>query len=112
MSKSILASLIIFSLFSLPFFALSAENLEDPPNPDILGENGVLAKVRNVLFTALLIVVAIFFVAAGYQLVTAAGDPQKFEKARQSVIYGIIGLVIALAARGIVRLIKETIGGA
>lgn len=44
----------------------------------------------------------LLIVIAGLNLVTAGGDPQKVAKARSTIVYALIGLVIAIAAEGIV----------
>lgn len=82
---------------------------EPLPNPEIIGEGGVLDKITNVLFTALLTVAAIFIIVAGYQFATATGETEKLIKARQALIYAIAGVVLAFAARGLVKLIKDVI---
>lgn len=39
---------------------------------------------------------------AGFRYVTSAGDPQSAAKAKNAIIYTLIGLVIALSAFGII----------
>ena len=42
--------------------------------------------------------------------VTASGNPEKYEKAKKSVFYGIIGVIVALVAKGLVAFIKMALG--
>lgn len=69
----------------------------------------VLNRVVNVLFTVLLVVAAVSIVIAGFYFVTAAGDPERVGKARQFVIFALIGVAIALAARGLVLLAERLV---
>ena len=87
-----------------------ADQIEEAPTVDILGEDGVLAKIRDYLFTILLIVAAIFIIIAAYFFVTAAGDPEKTGKARNFVLYALIGVLVGFAAKGLVLLIGQIVG--
>ena len=106
--KRTLLGIVVITLALAPIsgFALAASHPTDLPDIVIIGEGGVLDKVTNVLFTVLLSVAAIFIIIAGYQYVAATGDPEKLTKAKQSLIYAIVGVIIAFGARGAVELIK------
>lgn len=101
--------LFLFSLSLIVPFVL-AQDLKEPPEPPILGEGGVLDRITNYLFVILLMVAAIFIIIAGFQFVTAAGDPEKLNKAKISLLYALIGVLVAFSAKGLVKLI-ETIAG-
>ena len=98
---------IILALAPIGGFALAVSHGDELPNLVIVGKGGVLDKITNILFTALLTVAAIFITIAGYQYATAAGDPEKLTKAKQSLIYAIVGVIIAFGARGVVKLIES-----
>ena len=107
--KRTLLGIVAITLALAPIggFVLAASHPTSLPDLVIVGEGGVLDKVTNVLFTVLLSVAAIFIIIAGYQYVTATGDPEKLTKARQSLIYAIVGVIIAFGARGVVKLIES-----
>ena len=107
--KRTLLGVIAITLALAPIggFVLAVSHPTGLPDLVIVGEGGVLDKVTNVLFTVLLSVAAIFIIIAGYQYVTATGDPEKLTKARQSLIYAIVGVIIAFGARGVVKLIES-----
>lgn len=71
----------------------------------------VLFRVTKYLFGIFIIAAVIFFIIAGFQFVTAAGDPEKITKAKWSLFYGLIGVLVAFSAVGLVKLIKEIVGG-
>ena len=52
----------------------------------------------------------IIFVAAGVQFITAGGDKQKLETARDKMTTGIVGLVIVIAAYALVGLVGSIFG--
>lgn len=64
--------------------------------------------------TALTIVFAIlgalsvlFIVVGGFRLTWSQGDPQKIAKARMTILYAVIGLVIAILAEVIVGVVLD-----
>lgn len=64
-----------------------------------------LQAILQIVFGVIGAVALIFVIIAGLQFVTSQGDPQAAAKARQTVIYAIIGLVIALSAEVIVKFV-------
>ena len=64
-----------------------------------------LESLVDWLFTILLIIAVIFLVIAAFSFVTASGDPDKVGKARRFVLYALIGVAVAVAARGLVALV-------
>jgi len=77
------------------------------PNNDVMS---VLENITNWLFAILLVVAAISIIIAAFNFVTAQGDPDKVKSARQFVLYALIGVLVAILARGLVALVA-TIGG-
>ena len=78
------------------------------PNP--LGEStliGVVQKLLSGLNTIAIPLVAIMVVIGGLQMVTAGGDPKKYEMGKQTIYYVVIGYAVILLAQGIVFIIKD-----
>ena len=69
----------------------------------------VLNNVANIIYAVLAGVVVIMFIWAGITFVTAEGDPTKMEKARNRVLYAVIGIVVGLLAAGVFWLIRELV---
>ena len=44
----------------------------------------------------------IFLIAGGLLMVVSAGNPSRFEKGRETVLYAIVGLIVAIGAYAIV----------
>lgn len=65
-----------------------------------------LEKIANLIFTVLLALVAIMIVVAGVMFVMAGGNPEQVARARNMIMYALIGLIVAFLARGIIAFIK------
>lgn len=70
----------------------------------------ILGRIANWLFYLLTIIAGIAFIIAGYNFTTAAGETEKIRKAQNFVLYGIIGVVVAILARGLTTLLCNIAG--
>jgi len=52
----------------------------------------------------------IMFLYAGILFLIAEGDPSKLTKARQAVLWGVIGIVVGLLGYGIAGLLRSIVG--
>lgn len=66
----------------------------------------ILITVKNFLFNLASIIAIIFIIIGGYQMITASGDPKKFETGKTTLLYAAIGLIVILIAEYIVDWIK------
>lgn len=105
--KKIFLSLILVSLLALPIAGLAQVTPTTAPEKDIMT---LLTNIMNWLFTILLVVAAIFIIVAAYYFITASGDPEKVKTARNFVLYALIGVLVAFAARGLVKLVGTIVG--
>jgi hypothetical protein len=70
-------------------------------------------KVWNIVSLALFIlsgVAVIMIVISGIRYATSAGDPSKVTSAKNTLLYSVIGLVVAISAAVIVSLINNYFG--
>lgn len=68
------------------------------PNPIIHGISITITIMAFVIgFTAVVILII-----SAINMITSEGDPQKFASARKSIIYALIGVVIAVLAQSLV----------
>jgi hypothetical protein len=69
------------------------------------GTNPVIAAIK-VTITIMSIVIGvtavIMIIVSGFTLITSGGDPQAVAKARNSIIYALVGIVVAVLAETIV----------
>lgn len=79
-----------------------------------LAADGDVAKVNNFILTIIGYLVsiaggiaAIFFVMGGIQYMTSSGNPERLEKAKHTMLYTGIGLVVCFGAFLIVTIISD-----
>jgi len=96
--KKFISGLIGIAILVLPVVVLA-----QAPTVDLMT---ALGKVADILFNILIAVAAVFIVWAGISFVTAGGDAEKVEKARSMIMYAVIGIIVAILAKGIVAFIK------
>ena len=102
--KKIITGVSIASLM-LPVLALATAT--PAPDIDLLT---ALNSLTNWLFTILLIVAVIFIILAGYYFVTSQGDPDKAGKARNFVLWALVGIAVAVAAKALVAFVQMIMG--
>ena len=65
-----------------------------------------MKKISDLVFTILLALAGIMIVVAGLLFVFGGGNPEQISKARDMIMYALIGIVIAFLAKGIVAFIE------
>lgn len=70
-------------------------------NP-LTGPNGMIVIATNIVALAGGIAAVIFMVIAGIRYITSQGDPSEISKAKQTIIYGLVGIVIIVIGREII----------
>lgn len=67
-----------------------------------------LAKtITNVMFYILGILAVIMIIAGGIRYTISAGDASKVKAAKDTVLYSVVGLIVALLAWAIVRFVVD-----
>lgn len=70
-------------------------------------------KLLDVINTALVIigsVAVLIIVLAGIRYIISRGDPQSITKAKNTILYAVIGLIITMSAAGIVNFALNGLG--
>jgi len=70
----------------------------------------LITTIINFLMAIIASLAVLMFVWAGILLLTAGADPANVQKGKHAIIYGIIGLAIALSGAGLVAVIQGVIG--
>ena len=73
--------------------------------------NGMISTILNVVFGVVGIVAVIMIIIGGVNYTTSQGDSQKIQKAKNTIMYGIIGLVVVLLAFAIVNFVLNGLLG-
>jgi hypothetical protein len=111
MKKTILSVLAISMLIAIPFFANAAYTVQPIPDGKNIVIWDVLIKALNWFFNITIIIAAIFLVYAGWQYVTAGGDEEKMKGGLNTLIRALIGVGIALLAKGLIYIVSTFITG-
>lgn len=72
---------------------------------ELFGDSGVFKKVTNVILYIVGIIAVIMLIIGGIKYVISGGDAKKVTDAKNTVLYAIIGLVIAFLAFAIVNFV-------
>lgn len=79
---------------------------------DHAGANDLMGTVNisiNVVLGVLGLLAVVVIIYGGFMYTTSAGDSSKIKKAKDTIMYGVIGLVIALLAFAIVNFVVSSI---
>ena len=68
-----------------------------------------IQTIINWILAVLGLVAVIMVILGGFTYMTSQGDPQKTKRGRDTILYGIIGLIIALLAFAIVNFVLANI---
>lgn len=72
---------------------------------DLFGNSGVFKQVTNTILYIVGIIAVIMLIIGGIKYVISGGDAKKVTDAKNTVLYAIIGLVIAFLAFAIVNFV-------
>ena len=97
---------------SLPVVLSTIQSQINSAGADTGAETDVTNTVGtalNVVFGIVAIIAVVMIVIGGVSYTTSQGDPGKVKKAKDTILYGIIGLVVALLAFAIVQFILNSL---
>jgi hypothetical protein len=123
MKKIVLVLAAFLAMFGVAFSTLDAMATDEEACKYATGDDKSLicansstsqdtlkAKIKNALNTVYFwtgIIAVIVIIIGGFRYSTSMGDPGKATKAKSTIIYGVVGLVIALLAFSIVLFIFD-----
>jgi hypothetical protein len=118
--KKLLFPLFLLGLVFTPLSAaLAGYGLDDTAKAAGLGAGSPYAQdvptmIGNVIGTALSMIAVIFFVLmvyGGFLWMTAHGDSGQIDKAKDTIIAAIIGIIVVLAAYAITNFVFDAVNG-
>ena len=86
------------------------DKINDLPNHSF--DSGNVQNIFNVAYSLAGIVAVVFIVYGGVLYVTSAGDAAKAAKARSTILWAVVGLVIVMLAAAITYFVTDTLAGA
>lgn len=106
----------VFAVLALPVLAVS----EQPPTDKTLPATApattgaqlltLVDTLTNWVFAVFSVLTIIFVLLAAFQFITAGGDAVKLGEARSKLIWAVVGIVIALASKGLVPVVRSIVG--
>lgn len=72
---------------------------------DLFGDTGVFKQITNTILYVVGIIAVIMLIIGGIKYVISGGDAKKVTDAKNTILYAIIGLVIAFLAFAIVNFV-------
>ena len=73
-----------------------------------LNDNNLMTTLNQII-NVIIVIAVIVIILGGVQYTTSAGDSGRVKKAKDTIMYGIIGLVIALLAYSIVNFVLTSL---
>jgi len=84
---------------------------EDSETPTTKGLWETVQTIINWVLAVLGLVTVVMIIIGGFTYLTSQGDPGKTKKGRDTILYGVIGLIIALLAFAIVNFVLANVFG-
>ena len=78
---------------------------------ELIGIDGVFTRITNTVLYAVGIISVVMLIIGGIRYVISGGDSKKVTDAKNTIMYAIIGLIIAILAYAIVNFVITAIGG-
>lgn len=106
-------SKIIFSLIALAVIMTPALSgavtipTDSSGVPEFTSFDSIAHAALNFMWMLFFVLAVIMFIVAGIIFLTAQGDPGKVAQARQFVLWGVVGIVVAILAFSIVTIVQE-----
>ena len=78
---------------------------------ELLGEGGVFETIANILLILIGAVAVIMLIIGGLRYVVSGGDSSAIEGAKNTILYAIIGIVVAFLAYAAINFLTEQLVG-
>lgn len=82
-----------------------AQIFQNPGLPTVQANESLVVNVMQLVFGVFGAISVLVVTIAGFQYVLSQGDPQRIGKAKDTIIYAIIGLIVSMAGYAIVTFV-------
>ncbi len=122
--KSIIMAIGVVAISVLPLIGSSALVLAAPLGPlddgfSVTGMSdgeidvsGLVTKGLNYLMYAVAVISVVMIIFGGIRYATSGGNAEKVKSAKNTILYAVVGLAVALLALVIVKFVEDTAKGA
>ena len=73
--------------------------------PKIKANDGQITAILQIAFGVIGVIALVIIILAGLQLTVSVGNPEAAAKARKTLIYAVLGLIVAISAELIVTFV-------
>lgn len=73
--------------------------------PQVQANNTTLSNIMNLVYGLAGAIAVVYIVLGGIHYTTSAGDMNKVKKAKDTILYAVIGLVVVIAAFAITNFV-------
>lgn len=80
------------------------------PNKGVDVDSSTFERVLSIVFPVVGAIVLIFLILAGLKYVLSRGNPSETAKAKNAIIYAVVGLIITLLSYSIVTFVIKGLG--
>lgn len=85
--------------------------MNDANGPNTNTLMSTLTTIINVVLGVVGFIAVVMIIIGGISFITSQGDSSKVTKARNTILYGVVGLVVALLAFAIVNFVLSSVFG-
>lgn len=110
MNKKYIALLASTITLLLPVVTLALNLDFNPPTPQPINIQGLIITVVTIFWWIFVGASVILLILAGLKFLTAQGEPEGVNQARQFVIWGFVGIAVAALAFSAAVIIRNTFG--
>ena len=110
MNKRIIAISATAVLLAMPLVGLAFTPGNIPNQVPGLSINDLIDIIFSIIWPVVVAFAIIMFILAAFMFFSAQGDPEKVLQARNAVIWGVVGMVVALLAFSIPFIVRNTLG--
>src|SRR3989344_3678896 len=97
-------------LLFIPLFAFAIDFAAPPAANSITSITSLISSIVTVVWQVFVGFVVILFIIAGMAFFLAEGEPEKLKTARRFVIWGVVGVIVALIGYSIITIVSSNIG--
>lgn len=113
--KKISLLILMFLIMAIPFFWIQAAkgdategSISNPLNADSFSE--LIQGIINWVIIIGQSIAVIMIIWSGFLFMTSEGDPEKISKAKKSLTWALVGLLVLLIGDGFIGIVKDLLG--
>jgi len=112
MNKKLISSFALF-LLAMPTLSLAVQfSPTTPPGLPLSVSDFwiVMVKILNLIWPVFIGLAIIMFLVSAFMFLTSQGEPSKLRAARDSMIWGVVGVVVGIVSVSLPFIIGTTLG--